>query len=82
VPPRKNTKLWKPDTPGARARNEAGRFSNYLGSALCLSTREFDQQVAEIQIRAAILNGFTAVGIPRGSPAEGRFVQQTPTGEK
>lgn len=25
IPPRKNAKLWKPNTPGARARNEAVR---------------------------------------------------------
>jgi hypothetical protein len=30
-----------------------------------LSARDFDRQVAEIQIRAAILNGFKALGIPR-----------------
>lgn len=90
IPPRKNAKLWKPDTPGARARNEAVRSSKYLGRALwrqltgyhrrsrvetkmhCvkllgqrLSARDFARQVAEIQIRAAILNGFTALGIPR-----------------
>jgi hypothetical protein len=90
IPPRKNAKLWKHDTPGARARNEAVRASKYLGSALwrqvtgyhrrsrvetkmhCvkllgqrLSARDFDRQVAEIQIRAAILNGFTALGIPK-----------------
>lgn len=89
IPPRKNAKLWKPDTPGARACNEAVRASKYLGRALwrqvtgyhrrsrvetkmhCvkllgqrLSARDFDRQVAEIQIRAAILNGFTALGIP------------------
>lgn len=89
IPPRKNAKLWKPNTPGARARNEAVRSSKYLGRALwrhltqyhrrsrvetkmhCvkllgqrLSARDFDRQVAEIQIRAAILNGFTALGIP------------------
>jgi hypothetical protein len=29
-----------------------------------LSAGDFDRQVAEIQIRAAILNGFTALGIP------------------
>ena len=29
-----------------------------------LSARDFDRQVAEIQIRAAVLNGFTALGIP------------------
>jgi hypothetical protein len=34
IPPRKNAKLWKPDTPGARAQNEAVRFSKYLGRAL------------------------------------------------
>jgi hypothetical protein len=89
IPPRKNAKLWKPDTTGARARNEAVRSSRYLGRALwrqlagyhrrsrietkmhCvkllgqrLSARDFDRQVVEIQIRAAILNGFTALGIP------------------
>jgi hypothetical protein len=89
IPPRKNAKLWKPDTPGAKAQNEAVRSSKYLGRALwrqvtgyhrrsrvetkmlCvkllgqrLSARDFDRQVAEIQIRAAILNGFTALGIP------------------
>jgi hypothetical protein len=90
IPPRKNAKMWKPDTPGASARNEAVRSSKYLGRALwrnltgyhrrsrvetkmhCvkllgqrLAARDFDRQVAEIQIRAAILNGFTALGIPR-----------------
>ena len=90
IPPRKNAKMWKPDTPGARARNEAVRASKYLGRALwrnltgyhrrsrvetkmhCVKllgqrlwARDFDRQVAEIQIRAAILNGFTALGIPR-----------------
>lgn len=34
VPPRKNARPWKPDTPGARARNEALRASRYLGRAL------------------------------------------------
>jgi hypothetical protein len=93
IPPRKNAKIWKPDTAGARARNEAVRSSKYLGRALwrnltgyhrrsrvetkmhCmkllgqrLSARDFDRQVAEIQIRAAILNRFTALGIPRTVP--------------
>jgi hypothetical protein len=93
IPPRKNAKLWKPDTPGARVRNEAVRSSRYLGRALwrqltgyhrrsrvetnihCvkllgqrLSARDSDRQVAEIQIRAAILNSFTALGIPRTEP--------------
>ena len=34
IPPRKNAKLWKADTPGAIARNEAVRSSKYLGRAL------------------------------------------------
>jgi hypothetical protein len=29
-----------------------------------LSAREFDRQAAEFQIRVAVLNGFTALGIP------------------
>jgi hypothetical protein len=29
-----------------------------------LMARDFDRQVAEIQIRIAVLNGFTALGIP------------------
>ncbi len=89
IPPRKNAKLWKPDTPGARARNEAVRSSKYLGRALwrnlsgyhrrsrvetkmhCLKllgqslmARDFERQVAEIQIRIAVLNRYTATGIP------------------
>ncbi|WP_104491163.1 IS5 family transposase [Paracoccus denitrificans] len=89
IPPRKNAKPWKPNTPGARARNEALRASKYLGRALwrnwsgyhrrsrveskmhCvkllgqrLMARDFDRQVAEIQIRIAVLNGYTALGIP------------------
>ncbi len=83
--------MWKPDTPRARARNEAVRSSKYLGRALwrrvtgyhrrsrvetkmhCvkllgqrLSARDFDRQVAEIQIRAAILNGFCLTSAPVG----------------
>ena len=27
--------------------------------------RDFDRQVAEAQIRSAVLNGYTALGIPR-----------------
>ena len=34
IPPRKNAKLWKADTPGAIAPNEAVRSSKYLGRAL------------------------------------------------
>ena len=89
IPPRKNAKLWKPDTLGARARNEAVQSSKDLGRAQwrrlsgyhrrsrvetkmhCmkllgqrLAARDFDRQVAEVQIRTAILNSFTALGIP------------------
>jgi hypothetical protein len=38
-------------------------FVKLLGQRL--SSRDFDRQVAEIHIRAAILNGFTALGIPK-----------------
>ena len=30
--------------------------------------RDFDRQVAELQIRAAVLNGYTALGIPVTEP--------------
>jgi len=29
-----------------------------------LASRDFDRQVAELQVRVAVLNGFTALGIP------------------
>jgi hypothetical protein len=29
-----------------------------------LAARDFDRQVAEFQVRVAVLNGFTAIGIP------------------
>lgn len=89
IPPRKNARPWKTDTPGAVARNEALRASKYLGRALwrrwsgyhrrsrvetkmhCvkllgqrLAARHFDRQVAEFQLRVAVLNGFTALGTP------------------
>ncbi len=89
IPPRKNAKPWKPDTPGAIARNEALRASRRFGRTLwrrwsgyyrrsraetkmhCvkllgqrLTARDFDRQVAEFQVRVAVLNGFTALGIP------------------
>ena len=94
IPPRKNARPWKPDTPGAQARNEALRASKYLGRALwrrltgyhrrsraetkmnCtkllgqkLMARDFDRQTAELQVRVAILNRFTALGIPVTRPA-------------
>ena len=30
----------------------------------CLMARDFDRKVAEFQVRLAVLNGFTALGIP------------------
>ncbi|MEO1495318.1 MAG: IS5/IS1182 family transposase, partial [Pseudomonadota bacterium] len=30
--------------------------------------RDFDRQVAELQIRIAVLNGYTALGIPATEP--------------
>jgi hypothetical protein len=38
------------------------REAKLLGQRL--SARDFDRQVAEFQVRVAILNGFTALGIP------------------
>jgi hypothetical protein len=89
IPPRKNAKPWKPDTPGAIARNEALRASRRFGRTIwrrwsgyhrrsrvetkmhCvkllgqrLMARDFDRQVSEFQVRVAVLNGFTALGIP------------------
>ena len=89
IPPRKNAKPWKPDTPGAVARNEILRTSKRVGRTIwrrwsgyhrrsraetkmhCvkllgqrLSARDFDRQVAEFQVRVAVLNGFTSLGIP------------------
>ena len=54
-----------------------------------LSARDFDRQVAEFQVRAAVLTGFTTLGTPitdgrriglsgeRGTPSISRFVQQS-----
>lgn len=89
IPPRKNAKPWKPDTPGAVARNDILRTSKRVGRTIwrrwsgyhrrsraetkmhCvkllgqrLSARRFDRQVAEFQVRVAVLNRFTALGIP------------------
>ena len=89
IPPRRNGKPWKPDSPGAVARNEALRASKRFGRSIwrrwsgyhrrsraetkmhCvkllgqrLMARDFDRQVAEFQVRVAVLNGYTALGIP------------------
>ena len=89
IPPRRNGKPWKPDSPGAIARTEILRTSKRVGRTIwrrwsgyhrrsraetkmhCvkllgqrLSARDFDRQVAEVQVRVAVLNGFTALGTP------------------
>ena len=33
-------------------------------SMIDLLARDFDRQVAELQVRIAVLNGYTALGIP------------------
>lgn len=38
------------------------REAKLLGQRLM--ARDFDRQVAEFQVRVAVLNGFTALGIP------------------
>ncbi len=34
-----------------------------------LMARDFDRQTAELQVRIAIMNGYTALGIPVTKPA-------------
>ena len=55
-----------------------------------LMARDFDRQVAEVQVRIAVMNGYTALGIPitdgrgmnpsgeRGNPLSNAFMQQSP----
>ena len=93
VPPRRNAKPWKKDSPGAAGRNETLRAIKRLGRTIwrkwsgyqrrsrvetkmnCmkllgqrLAARDFDRQTAELQIRIAILNRFTVLGIPVTQP--------------
>ena len=93
IPPRRNAKPWKKDSPGAKPRNEALRAIERLGRAIwrrwsgyhrrsrvetkmsCmkllgqrLAARDFDRQTAELQVRIAILNRFTTLGIPVTRP--------------
>ena len=93
IPPRRNAKPWKKDSPGAGARNEALRAIGRVGRTIwrrwsgyhrrsrvetkmnCmkllgqkLMSRDFDRQTAELQVRIAILNRFTALGIPVTQP--------------
>ena len=93
IPPRRNAKPWKKNSPGAAARNEALRAMKRFGRTLwrrwsgyhrrsrvetkmnCLKllgqklmARDFDRQTAELEVRIAILNRFTALGIPVTQP--------------
>ena len=62
IPPRKNAQLWKPTTAGAPSHTfcecVAGR-----GMA-----RDFNRQVAELQVRITVFNRSTALGIPITEP--------------
>jgi len=93
IPPRRNAKPWKKDSPGARGRNDDLRAMKRFGRTLwrkwsgyhrrsrvetkmnCmkllgqkLMSRDFDRQTAELQVRIAILNRFTALGTPVTQP--------------
>lgn len=93
IPPRRNAKPWKKNSPGAAGRNEALRAIERIGRAIwrrwsgyhrrsrvetkmnCvkllgqkLAARDFDRQTAELQVRVAILDRFTALGIPVTRP--------------
>ena len=93
IPPRRNAKPWRKDSPGARGRNDDLRAMKRFGRMLwrkwsgyhrrsraetkmnCLkllgqklTSRDFDRQTAELHIRIAILNRFTALGIPVTQP--------------
>jgi hypothetical protein len=53
-----------------------------------LMARDFDRQVAEVEVRIAILNGYAALGIPAQKPwsksvrGKGRTVHQQICGTK
>lgn len=89
IPVRRNGKLWKENTLGARARNETLLATERLGRTIwkkwsgyhrrslvetkmrCfkllgerVDARLVNSQVAELQIRAALLNRFTQLGTP------------------
>lgn len=93
IPPRRNAKPWKKDSPGAAGRNEALRAIKRFGRTIwrhwsgyhsrsrvetkmnCmkilgqkLMARDFDRQTAELQLRIAIPNRFTSLGIPVTEP--------------
>ncbi len=59
--------LWRWSGYHRRSRVEAKmNCIKLLGQSLM--ARDFDRQVAEIQVRAAVLNRYTALGIPATEP--------------
>ena len=93
IPPSRNAKSRKKDSPSAAVRKEALRAIKRFGRTLSrkcsryhrrnrvetklncmkllgqkLVARDFDRQIAELLVRIAILNHFTALGIPITQP--------------
>ncbi len=62
VLPRRNGEPWKTRTPGAEERNETLRAIKRLGERL--AARDPACQVAQVQVRCAILNTFNRLGMP------------------
>ncbi len=63
IPPRKNAKPWKPTSNGAIARNQAVEASRYLGRTLWRRWSGYHRRS-----RIAVLNRYTALGIPVTEP--------------
>ena len=55
-----------PDFSTLSRRQKTLAVNMLLGQSLM--ARDFDRQIAELQIRAAVLNGYTALGIPVTEP--------------
>lgn len=53
-------------TPPVRLRETKMHCVKLLGQSLM--AKDFDPQVAELQVRIAVLNGYTALGIPVTKP--------------
>jgi hypothetical protein len=48
----------------SRRRRKDGGTKRRVWCKVHLGARDFDRQVAELQIHVAVLNGYTALGIP------------------
>jgi Transposase DDE domain len=75
IPPRKNAKMWKPDTPGARARNEAVRSTKYLGHSLWRNLTGYHRRS---RVETADRQGMRAC--PRGEDASCEIAGSAPLG--